>query len=405
MASRRSPSLDIVRGFAAFSVLLLHWSGWTADAIGDDRVGRTMRGAARVAAFGWTGSGIHPGVVIFIVLSGFCIHQGVAAAPGRDRQPGFWRDYAVRRLVRIYPVYLVGLLLGLGVAMLSGGFTPTVGGTFIALSGTGGLAQFAAMAGVRIPPDILAGNIPLFTVAVEMLLYATYPVLLLVARRAGVLAVIALAVAAYLARVVLAMRGMPLDLLHGTLLEFLLYWTLGALAVELVCAARRANAPQRIPLRLAATAGAAAYLLYTTFVRVKGAHFGATLILAVTVAVVLCMLVLEEDRVPRGALCRVAVWHCAALGERSYSLYAVHAPLIVLAVLYGGTLAPWLLRVGSLALVLAVTELCFRWIERPFHELAKRVTRRGRGLVPALSIVGDGPIDEAKPPNALLTSR
>jgi peptidoglycan/LPS O-acetylase OafA/YrhL len=249
---------------------------------------------------------------------------------------------------------------------------------------------------VPVPPDILVGNIPLYTVAVEMLLYAAYPLLLLVAHRAGVGLVLAIAAAAFLARVWLGTRGLPVELLHGTLLEFLLYWTLGALAVEFVCAARRANAPRRVPLRIAAAGSAGVYLLYANFVHVKGAHFAATPILAVTVAIVLCMLVLEEDRAPRGRFRQAVVRHCAAVGERSYSLYAVHAPLIVLAVFYGGALAPWLLRIGSLALVLVAAELCFRWVERPFHQMAKRMTSRGRVFVPGPVVTGvDGSLHEA----------
>ena len=46
------------------------------------------------------------GVMLFFVISGFCIHLPYAGAKGK---PLAWKEYAARRFFRIYPPYLVAL--------------------------------------------------------------------------------------------------------------------------------------------------------------------------------------------------------------------------------------------------------------------------------------------------------
>ncbi|MGN9839852.1 acyltransferase family protein [Nonomuraea sp. H19] len=93
---------------------------------------------------------------------------------------------------------------------------------------------------------------------------------------------------------------------------------------------------------------------------------------------------------------RVLVW----LGLISYSLYLVHHPLLKYFVEISGDLRqaelPYQLGMAALAMtvVLVVSALAYRWIERPMQALGRRVSRRStRGLQgPAdQRVAGQGP--------------
>ncbi|MFL5580747.1 MAG: acyltransferase family protein [Gemmatimonadaceae bacterium] len=362
----RTHGLDVLRGLAALFVLLTHWSGWA---------GLPATGALEVF---WPGGGIHPGVVLFIVLSGFCIHQRLATDPSRAtaaRAEGFWRAYARRRAVRIVPTYLVGLVLGMLAATLAG-VALTAPGQIAGALGLAGLVQLAALLGVGAPSDLLAGNTPLVTVAVELLLYASYPLLVAVRQAhpvGGAWAVAGLAVTLYAARVALLLGGVPAERLHGSYLEFLLYWVIGGAAVEWVAVRRHAPVRALRLARCAALASAVVYVGYSHAVHVRGAHLLGTVLLAVTAALALCWVTLEEQEATKRSPSLAAA---ACLGERSYSLYAVHTPTVALGLAFG------LGAAGSLVLTLLIAESCFRLVERPSMRLAagsQRVHLRDRG--------------------------
>lgn len=113
--SQRFLCLDAVRAFAALSVLLSHWGNWTAPIM---RPSGTFDWAVDAAQsfFAKTAGapgGLHPGVVVFIVLSGFCIHLPVATDPSRTASVGDWDEYFRRRMLRIAPVYWFASILGI----------------------------------------------------------------------------------------------------------------------------------------------------------------------------------------------------------------------------------------------------------------------------------------------------
>lgn len=83
----RFPTLDSLRGVGALLVMLGH-------GYGDLRSG-------------------FPAVDFFFMHSGFVLAY---SNWGRRERPDFAKEFAVRRLIRIYPLYLAGLLLGAAVA-------------------------------------------------------------------------------------------------------------------------------------------------------------------------------------------------------------------------------------------------------------------------------------------------
>lgn len=105
--------------------------------------------------------------------------------------------------------------------------------------------------------------------------------------------------------------------------------------------------------------------------------------------------------VAAGAMCAVAVAMCPGffadflnrrpvnlVGKRSFSLYLVHEPVIVAtAFALGGKPSPIVLAVVALPVIAIVTELFYRGVERPAHNLAREIASRngrvGRRIVSA----------------------
>jgi peptidoglycan/LPS O-acetylase OafA/YrhL len=95
---RTIPELDGIRGLAILLVFLTHFV-----AIRLPRHGVMADDVVRwVARFGWTG------VDLFFVLSGFLITGILLDTKGR---PNYWRNYAARRCLRIFPLYYGALVL------------------------------------------------------------------------------------------------------------------------------------------------------------------------------------------------------------------------------------------------------------------------------------------------------
>src|SRR4051812_42732359 len=90
------PALDGLRGLAIILVLLFHF---TPEGIGATSAEKVLRS---VASLGWCG------VDLFFVLSGFLITGILYDAKG---SPHFFRDFYMRRVLRIFPLYYGVLFL------------------------------------------------------------------------------------------------------------------------------------------------------------------------------------------------------------------------------------------------------------------------------------------------------
>src|SRR5262245_23017893 len=88
-------ALDGVRGVAIAAVMLYH--GWNYTGHGD--VGLAID---RARSIGWAG------VDLFFVLSGFLI-TGILLETRDD--PRYWRNFLIRRGLRIFPLYYAVLLV------------------------------------------------------------------------------------------------------------------------------------------------------------------------------------------------------------------------------------------------------------------------------------------------------
>jgi peptidoglycan/LPS O-acetylase OafA/YrhL len=96
------PALDGVRGFAAATVFLLHYGG------GAQSTFLPLRLAGKALHLGWAG------VSLFFVLSGFLITGILWDGFHREH---WWRNFYIRRSLRIFPLYYLALLIALVISL------------------------------------------------------------------------------------------------------------------------------------------------------------------------------------------------------------------------------------------------------------------------------------------------
>ena len=367
---QRYHSLDIVRGLAALSVLLSHWGSWTiayADAT-SKQIMMLYQNAFQFLL--WRG-GIHPGVIIFIVLSGFCIHLPQAMAPDKLNKSGFWWIFALRRSFRILPVFWVALFLGVSSVWLVDPTNTNPNGQVInadILFSIFGLAEIARFFGIT---ELYPGTWPLSTVAVEMLLYASYPLFLFIHKRYGLAALLGFGLLMYSSIVLARFLVVEPYRLHGSWFEFVIYWIIGAVSAD--CYAKGYTKRKRGLMKLTWLIATVylCYLLIITFVHIKGFHVVTTLLLALlTGGWLISLLTLESKLTQRKNKIAATM---ALLGARSYSLYVVHTPVIFTMLWFltkHTTLPVYSYALLTLIMVFIVTELMFRLIEQPSHQYA-----------------------------------
>lgn len=100
--SANTPALDGLRGLAVLIVLLSHLAN---------------AGLPVLPGFSFSGTG-KSGVYLFFVLSAFLLTRILLAKPWAQwRQGHTWADYTLRRVIRIWPAYLVVLLLSTAITL------------------------------------------------------------------------------------------------------------------------------------------------------------------------------------------------------------------------------------------------------------------------------------------------
>lgn len=353
--------LDVLRGLAAAMVFIAHYFFMYAPAMPPE-----LAGVSQIV-----NRHFPRGVPLFYALSGLALYLGYYS---RRAEPGFQRGFFVRRFFRIAPLFY--LVLGVNLAInLSHGVRVTFGQVLANVSFTFGLIP-----GLH-ESLVVAG----WSIGVEMMFYLLFPALVAVItnrfRAAGLwlLSAILAAVAyAYFIRTLPQIYYAQLSFYSyghffatGILVYFLyeawngrgrpqarrLSWTLlGLFGVTLLALMLRLPAEipwlNTVPIKRTLWAIPMGFLLW----------------FACTVSIPVRWI-------------RPFVW----LGKCSYSLYLVH-PLILYVVFRvlpvpapgSGSGMGRFLGVFALStlLLLVVSALTYRWVEWPFMQLARRLTRK-----------------------------
>lgn len=381
----RVGELEGLRGLLALWVVVAHGFAWT---------GHWENPLPRRLAGWWEGFvGAGAAVDTFMILSGFAI------ACLLEARPQGYADYLRERAFRIYPVYIITLLIALACAPLSGFVLSTAGwrGTMyfrwiesLAAQESGArvshlvwhLSLLHGLPSRNFLPGS-AGTVlaPAWSITLEWQYYLIAPVLLRLWRGSPVVGWVVAGGISILGMVAAdAWRNPQLAFLPSCLPLFLV----GVLSHDL----------HRSKIIRAGGAGLPSLVvpLVLTFVLVAGWHVTAMVIWTLAFGAVM---VRGEDILARGlGWIRAGLCHplSTALGRISYPLYLVHWPVIV------GWLALWLwwdpsmgagvalvvLLATAVPLALLVAAWIHRWIELPAIAWGKRAAKRDERVVAAV---------------------
>jgi peptidoglycan/LPS O-acetylase OafA/YrhL len=337
-----------LRGVAAVYVFLYHiWQTATAP----QAVLAAARGATWFLQYG------HFAVVVFIVISGYCLGLPVANHPER---PFSVRGFAVRRARRLMPAYVAALALSVAVVYV----TAALRGHHIpAWHMLVGVASHLALVHNLVPSLTEYINGPMWSIALEVQIYVVFALLLVpVWRRFGLLAQLALAV---------ALGIVPHFLLRG-LFDWTTPWLLGLFGMGVVAAALTARPPGRALLWRWISIAAGVLALAAVALHGEGTPDGAYLWADLVVGAAVAVFFVASSAERPGILARALALRPVVLaGAFSYSLYLIHGPVVeltgtALARLHAGVASGAIVYALLIPLMLAAAYGFYLMAERPF---------------------------------------
>ncbi len=323
----RSTPIDALRGLAAIMVLIYHarssfWIGaresYSENGLKADF--NVWMGYLSVPiGYGWLG------VTLFFVLSGYCIHRRGARliASGNAAQMN-WYSFAKRRLWRIYPTYIGALVLTAVIDYYLehrfGQLNPAQDNSLFAF-----ISSVLTLQGYASP--FFGSNGVFWTLAMEMHLYAAYPILFAFSNRYGPNRVLLIVFLVSLTYAILEYSlGFESLLIYRTqrgpiFVPYWFTWTIGFYLAEIE-AKRGTVLPTKTWLLLLGLA-----LPVALGLSLNEMILFAELFWAIVFAVVVRFSLVSRDD---SLLNRMSGFTLAWVGAFSYSLYAIHAPLLQL---------------------------------------------------------------------------
>jgi peptidoglycan/LPS O-acetylase OafA/YrhL len=375
--SPRLRSIDALRGIAALGVVLYHAIEQGQKALPNNLFDYPVRLVQFLSSFGYIG------VFLFFVISGFCIHMQWAKARATGVEPDirfgpFWK----RRLRRLYPPYVIALILFLSVAASYGELNIT---HFFFYD----LGMHLLMLHNLDPQTCYTINGVFWTLAIEEQLYLAYFLLLFLRVRCGWGVTIAVCLAARLgwmvfSHVVYLKTGFGLPVPEAALSHWFT-WALGAIGVELMFGLiqlPRWSRDLRLAVLLIIGATALSYYLpllpKDTFAK-NFAWFLIHPLWGLGFFILINRLVLAEQSWIRRTRAPFFVSLFATLGIFSYSLYLTHEVVVIIS--WHWTNPAWLQSANALLLVVPAT-IVFAWVffwfcERPFMVRRKETQHFG----------------------------
>jgi peptidoglycan/LPS O-acetylase OafA/YrhL len=255
----------------------------------------------------------HLAVVVFIVLSGFSLGIGPARSDWHVDSLG---RYAHRRAWRILPPYWAALIFSLVIAT-----------TLVPQPGEAVPTAKSVLVFGTLMQDVVGAPSPngaFWSIAVEAQLYIALPVLLILLRRAGALALLAAVTVPVLLIGIFAPSVAAAHLFVRFTPQFLVAFTVGMLAAATVNGKHRER-----PWHWYALIAAIPCLVLIAVmgsVWTVGHYFWVDLLLAPAVALLISAVAAGRPR----PFVRLLDWRpVRSLGSFSYSLYLVHAPIVI----------------------------------------------------------------------------
>jgi peptidoglycan/LPS O-acetylase OafA/YrhL len=301
----RLAGLDGIRGIAALFVVLHHcylmsFPGYPVN---------TGPGWLAWLLYG------HLAVVVFIALSGFSLAVSPA---GKDWQLGGKARFAHRRAWRILPPYWAALVFSLIIAW-----------TVVPQPGSAPPDAKAVVVYGLLLQDVFGSAVPngaFWSIAVEAQLYLVFPLLLVVLRRAGAIAMVTAVAAVVVAFGLLAPQVAVVGLFMRFTPQFAALFALGLATAGIL---RAGDRMRRLPWQWFTLIALAPVLIV---IAAKGTvwwdreHFWMDLAFGPAIALLLVTVATRRSRSIGWLLDTRPV---RSLGSFSYSLYLIHAPIVV----------------------------------------------------------------------------
>jgi len=333
-------SLDALRGFAALYVVMNHIAVLSLipyKFIGHNPVSHiTKLFSALMLGFSFG----HQAVIVFFVLSGFCIHYRIASGfnAGRHNAKLDVKDYFARRAKRILPPYYFAIV-----------FTALLSYAFLKIN-----PDFAAhLTGYAFSDDILAvhlgwqtllgnlvfqqwltcatfgNNTPLWSLSYEFWFYLLYPVYIAIWRRCntmaetGIIALVSL-VCGILVTHVDAAYSWPFKI--G---EYWIDWCIGCLAADLYVGDKHLVMSKFLNL------GVAILVMVSWILGTRALHINDAVsdFIGALASLVLVLTMLHRNEAVDNLKNQFPKWvekQLSAVGIYSYSLYLTHVPTLCL---------------------------------------------------------------------------
>lgn len=366
--THRNDKIDFLRFLLAVSVLLVHLIPWASFyGLEVDNFAETFN--KLFSKFFQPKNETNPAVLGFIVLSGYCIHRNGLR---KDYFP--IKPYLIKRFFRIFPVYILGMILGVLVFLQFGYFDQKIQaitstnavslwGSIIKLIGISALFPFGYKMSYQ-------GNGPLITAAVEFWLYLVYPIVIVLLSKYSEKRFWKILILLNLLGVVgiIFFPAFKTWWHNGSLLGFLLYWYIGAKFVSYSFY----HSIKKKQLHI---------VLIFLILSIILIYFKAELYILVEIkkiALAFCFgLVLRKiDTLSASNLQGYNVkfklwdrfWHIFI--GCSYSIYALHTPLIVVGFVTG-------LKVIHIVLLVVVLSLIsYAFFEKPLIDYSKLLAKK-----------------------------
>ena len=385
----RLRGIDALRGAAALGVVFYHAVDQSGRVLPNNLFQHPIRVVQFASSFGYIG------VFLFFVISGFCIHLQWARSKAAGVEPdirfgAFWK----RRIRRLYPPYIITLLLFLLLAASTVGINLT---HFFVYD----VGMHLLMLHNLDPNTCYTINGVFWTLAIEEQLYLAYFLLLFIRVRWGWRVTIAVCLFARLAwmgisHVVWLKTGIGIPVPEAAASHWFT-WALGALGVEVMFGLTTLRGWSR-DLRLATVLIVVASALSTYLPYISKdtilhdfSWFLIHPLWGLGFFIVVNRTVLAEQSWLRQTALPSIVSVFSTLGVFSYSIYLTHELVIMQS--WRWTNPSWW-QLANVFLVVVPAVILFAWVffwfcEKPFMVRRATSDRTVPSLTPQPSAVGD----------------